>query len=83
MSASVPNHPHNKEKENKKTKLTPISEREILKAAWEDRLRRWLNRIDENERFVREHGRDSEIATHWIKIYKAQVDELELAIKEL
>jgi len=64
-------------------KLTTISEKEILKAAWEDRLRRWLNRIDENERFVREHGRDSEIATHWIKIYKAQVDELELAIKEL
>ena len=64
-------------------KLTTISEQEILKAAWEDRLRRWLNRIDENERFVREHGRDSEIATHWIKIYKAQVDELELAIKEL
>ena len=64
-------------------KLTTISDKEILKAAWEDRLRRWLNRIDENERFVREHGRDSEIATHWIKIYKAQVDELELAIKEL
>lgn len=64
-------------------KLTTISEKEILKAAWEDRLRRWLDRIDENERFVREHGRDSEIATHWIKIYKAQVDELELAIKEL
>ena len=64
-------------------KLTTISEKEILKAAWEDRLRRWLNRIDENERFVREHGRDSEIATHWIRIYKAQVDELELAIKEL
>ena len=64
-------------------KLTTISEKEILKAAWEDILRRWLNRIDENERFVREHGRDSEIATHWIKIYKAQVDELELAIKEL
>ena len=64
-------------------KLTTISEQEILKAAWEDRLRRWLNRIDENERFVREHGRDSEIATHWIRIYKAQVDELELAIKEL
>ena len=64
-------------------KLTTISEKEILKAAWEDRLRRWLNRIDENERFVREHGRDSEIATHWIKIYKAQVDELGLAIKEL
>ena len=64
-------------------KLTTISEKEILKAAWEDRLRRWINRIDENERFVREHGRDSEIATHWIKIYKAQVDELELAIKEL
>ena len=64
-------------------KLTAISEKEMLKAAWEDRLRRWLNRIDENERFVREHGRDSEIATHWIKIYKAQVDELELAIKEL
>ena len=64
-------------------KLTTISEQEILKAAWEDRLRRWLNRIDENERFVREHGRDSEIATHWIKIYKSQVDELELAIKEL
>ena len=64
-------------------KLTTISEKEIVKAAWEDRLRRWLNRIDENERFVREHGRDSEIATHWIKIYKAQVDELELAIKEL
>ena len=64
-------------------KLTTISEQEILKAAWEDRLRRWLNRIDENERFVREHGRDSEIATHWIKIYKAQVDELELEIKEL
>lgn len=64
-------------------KLTTISEKEILKAAWEDRLRRWLNRIDENERFVREHGRDSKIATHWIKIYKAQVDELELAIKEL
>ena len=64
-------------------KLTTISEKEILKAAWEDRLRRWLNRIDENERFVREHGRNSKIATHWIKIYKAQVDELELAIKEL
>ena len=64
-------------------KLTTISEKEILKVAWEDRLRRWLNRIDENERFVREHGRDSKIATHWIKIYKAQVDELELAIKEL
>ena len=64
-------------------KLTTISEKEILKAAWEDRLRRWLNRIDENERFVREHGRDSKIATHWIKIYKAQVDELEWAIKEL
>ena len=64
-------------------KLTTISEQDILKAAWEDRLRRWLNRIDENERFVREHGRDSEIATHWIKIYKAQVDELELEIKEL
>ena len=64
-------------------KLTTISEKEILKAAWEDRLRRWLNRIDENERFVREHGRDSKIATHWIKIYKAQVDELELAINEL
>ena len=64
-------------------KLTTISEQEILKAAWEDRLRRWLNRIDENERFVREHGRDSKIATHWIKIYKSQVDELELAIKEL
>ena len=64
-------------------KLTTISEKEILEAAWEDRLRRWLKRIDENERFVREHGRDSKIATHWIKIYKAQVDELELAIKEL
>ena len=64
-------------------KLTTISEKEILKAAWEDRLRRWLNRIDENERFVREHGRDSKIATHWINIYKTQVDELELAIKEL
>ena len=64
-------------------KLTTISEKEILKAAWEDRLRRWLNRIDENERFVREHGRDSKVATHWIKIYKAQVDELELAINEL
>nr|DAK79147.1 MAG TPA: hypothetical protein [Caudoviricetes sp.] len=64
-------------------KLTTISEKEILKAAWEDRLRRWLNRIDENERFVRERGRDSKIATHWIKIYKAQVDELELAIKAL
>lgn len=64
-------------------KLTTISEKEILKAAWEDRLRRWLNRIDENERFVREHGRDSKIATNWIKIYKAQVDELEFAIKEL
>ena len=66
-----------------KMKLTTISDKEILKAAWEDRLRRWLNRIDENERFVREHGRDSEIATHWIKIYKDQVDDLELAIKEL
>ena len=64
-------------------KLTTISEKEILKAAGDDRLRRWLNRIDENERFVREHGRDSEIATHWIRIYKAQVDELELEIKEL
>ena len=64
-------------------KLTTISEKEILKAAWEDRLRRWLNRIDENERFVREHGRNSKIATHWIKIYKSQVDELKLAINEL
>ena len=64
-------------------KLTTISEKEILNAAWKDRLRRWLNRIDENERFVREHVRDSKIATHWIKIYKAKVDELELAIKEL
>ena len=64
-------------------KLTTISEKEILKAACEDRLRRWLICIDDNEIFVREHGRDSEIATHWIKIYKAQLDELESAIKEL
>ena len=64
-------------------KLTTISEKEILTAAWEDRLRKWLNRIDENERFVREHGRDGKIATHWINVYKAQLDELELAIKAI
>lgn len=64
-------------------KLTSISEKEILTAAWEDRLRRWLNRIDENEKSKRERGKDSKIATHWIKIYKAQLDELEMAIKAL
>lgn len=63
--------------------LTTISEKEILLAAWKDRLNRWLRRIDENERSLEERGKESQIAKHWIQVYKSQLDELEAAIKAL
>lgn len=52
------------------TTLTTITEKEILQAAYDDRLRKWVDKINSNERSIKERGRSNLIATFWIKKYQ-------------
>lgn len=64
-------------------KFESISEKEILDAAYITILDRWLRRIDKSREYREEHGKESKIDTYWIEKYRAQLDELHDAIREI
>lgn len=64
-------------------KFETISEYEILKHAYFHITEKWLDRIERNDEFKKEHGRESRIERHWIDKYNEQLNELHEAICEL
>ena len=64
-------------------KFETISEYEILNHAYYHILKMWLNRIERNDEYKKEHGKDSEIERHWIDKYNEQLNELHEAICKL
>lgn len=63
--------------------FTCITEKEILNAAYHHILDRWVKRIENNERYQKEHGCSNKIDKHWIDTYGKQLDELHAAIIRL
>lgn len=64
-------------------KFESISEYEILKHAYYHIMDKWLKRIEANDEFKKEHGRENRIDRHWIDKYNAQMNELHDAICEI
>lgn len=64
-------------------KFDTISEYEILEHAYFNIMDKWLKRIEQNEEFKKEHGRESKIERHWIDKYNEQMNELHEAICKL
>ena len=64
-------------------KFETISEYEILKHAYFYIMEKWLDRIERNDEFKKEHGRESKIERHWIDKYNEQMNELHEAILKL
>lgn len=64
-------------------KFESISEYEILKHAYYHIMDKWLKRIEANDEFKKEHGRENRIDRHWIDKYNAQMNELRDAICEI
>ena len=64
-------------------KFETISEYEILKHAYFHIMDKWLERIERNDEFKKEHGRESRIERHWIDKYNDQMNELHEAICKL
>lgn len=64
-------------------KFESISEYEILKHAYYHIMDKWLKRLEANDEFKKEHGRESRIDRHWIDKYNAQMNELHDAICEI
>lgn len=56
--------------------MKSISTYKIYMHAYNDILALWSTEMERNERFQAEHGRPSQIATHRIEKYSAQLDEL-------
>lgn len=63
--------------------LETISEYEILKHAYYHIMDKWLKRIEQNDEYKKEHGRESKIERHWIDTYNKQMNELHEAICKL
>ena len=63
--------------------FTTISEKELLHAAYDTILSRWVKHIEHNEKYQKEHGIRSEIDKHWIGVYEKQLDELHAEIVRL
>ena len=64
-------------------KFESISEYEILKHAYYHIMDRWLKRIEKNDEFKKEHGRENRIDLHLIDKYNTQMNELHDAICEI
>ena len=64
-------------------KFESISEYEILEHAYYHIMDKWLKRIEANDEFKKEYGRESRIDRHWIDKYNAQMNELHGAICEI
>ena len=64
-------------------KFETISEREILSHAYFHIMDKWLERIEANDEFKKEHGRESRINRYWIDKYNEQMNELHEAILEI
>ena len=64
-------------------KFESISEYEILKHAYYHIMDKWLKRIEANDEFKKEHGRENKIDRHRIDKYNAQMNELHDAICEI
>ena len=64
-------------------KFETISEYEILNHAYYHILDKWLNRIEQNDEYKKEHGRESKIERHWVDKYNEQLNELHEAICKL
>ena len=66
-----------------KMKFETISEYEILNHAYFHIMEKWLDRIEKNDEFKKEHGRENKIDRHWIDKYNEQLNELHEAICKL
>lgn len=64
-------------------KFETISEYEILKHAYYHIMDKCLKRIEWNEEYKKEYGRESKIERHWIDKYNEQLNELHEAICKL
>ena len=64
-------------------KFETISEYEILKHAYHHIMDKWLEGIERNEEYKKEHGRENKIERHWIDKYYEQRNELHEAILKL
>ena len=64
-------------------KIGSISEYEILEHAYYHIMDKWLERIEANDEFKKEYGRENRIDRHWIDKYNAQMNELHDAICEI
>jgi uncharacterized protein YeaO (DUF488 family) len=66
-----------------KMKFETISEYEILNHAYYHILDKWLKRIERNDEYKKEYGRENKIERHWIEKYNDQLNELHEAILKL
>ena len=66
-----------------KMKFETISEYEILKHAYYHIMDKWLKRIERNDEYKKEYGRENKIERHWIDKYNEQLNELHEAICKL
>lgn len=64
-------------------KFETISEYEILNHAYYHIMDKWLERIERNDEFKKEYGRENKIERHWINKYNEQLNELHEAILKL
>lgn len=64
-------------------KFETISEYEILNHAYFHIMEKLLDRIERNDEFKKEHGRENKIDRHWIDKYNDQMNELHEAICKL
>ena len=64
-------------------KFGSISEYEILKHAYYHIMDKWRERIEANDEFKKEYGRENRIDRHWIDKYNEQMNELHEAICKL
>ena len=64
-------------------KFVTISEYEILKHAYHHIMDKWLERIEKNNEYKKEYGRENKIERFWIDKYNEQMNELHEAICKL
>lgn len=64
-------------------KFETISEYEILNHAYYHIMDKWLKRIERNDEYKKEYGRENKIERHWIDKYNDQMNELHEAILKL
>ena len=64
-------------------KFGSISEYEILIHAYYHIMDKWLKRIEANDEFKKEYGRENRIDRYWIDKYNTQMNELHDAICEI